>query len=156
MNNRSAPGGAIWPTIIYPDVARAIDWLCGAFGFAERLRVGNSDGKVGHAQLTIGSGGVMLGAARVGQGFDSSDTAEFRPPRAGEVSMYLAVRVDDVDQHCERAKRYGARILSPPTTHSYGERQYVVEDLAGYRWTFSQTVADVDPGEWGATVRCAD
>lgn len=44
---------------------------------------------------------------------------------------------------------YAARILHPPTDYPYGERQYEVEDLAGHRWTFSQTIADVAPEEWG-------
>jgi hypothetical protein len=29
--------------------------------------------------------------------------------------------------------------------------QYSAEDLGGHRWTFSQSIADVDPGSWGAT-----
>jgi predicted enzyme related to lactoylglutathione lyase len=34
----------------------------------------------------------------------------------------------------------------------FGERQYSAEDLAGYRWAFSQSVADVNPEDWGAEV----
>jgi len=49
--NRSGPPGTIVPTLIYDDVAKAIEWLCGGFGFKERLRIGGSDGKIGHAQL---------------------------------------------------------------------------------------------------------
>ena len=36
-----------------------------------------------------------------------------------------------------------------PTDFEYGERQYSVEDLAGHQWTFSETIADVAPEEWG-------
>ena len=49
--NRSAPLGTIVPSLIYNDVARAIDWLCEVFGLAERLRTVGKDGKVTHAQL---------------------------------------------------------------------------------------------------------
>jgi uncharacterized glyoxalase superfamily protein PhnB len=150
--NRSAPSGTIVPSLIYHDVAKAIDWLCDVFGFTERLRAAGEDGKITHAQLAIGQGGVMLGASRTGQGFASPDSAEFRPPRANEVSQTLSVHVEDVDQHYEHAKQRGARFLQPPTTYPYGERQYTAEDLAGHRWTFSQSVADVKPEEWGATV----
>jgi len=94
----------------------------------------------------------MLGSSRIGQGFASPDTAELRPPRPNEVSQILSVHVEDVDSHYEHAKQRGARILQPPATHPFGERQYTAEDLAGYRWTFSQSVADVNPEEWGATV----
>ena len=36
-----------------------------------------------------------------------------------------------------------------PTDHVYGERQYTAEDYAGHQWTFSETLADVAPEEWG-------
>jgi predicted enzyme related to lactoylglutathione lyase/uncharacterized glyoxalase superfamily protein PhnB len=150
--NRSAPCGTIIPTLIYDDVAAAAGWLCHVFGFTERLRAAGRDGKVSHAQLAIGQGGVMLGASRVGQGFPSPDNAILRPPRPNEVTQVLMVRVEDVDSHYEHARERGARILQPPATHPYDERQYTAEDLAGYRWTFSQSVADVNPEEWGATV----
>jgi uncharacterized glyoxalase superfamily protein PhnB len=51
--------------------------------------------------------------------------------------------VDDVDR--------AARILQPPTGYPYGERRYTAQDVAGHRWTFSQTIADVAPEEWGGT-----
>ena len=61
----------------------------------------------------------------------------------------VTIRIEDADGHCERAKARGARITQEPTTHSFGERQYNAEDFAGHSWTFSQSVADVDPAEWG-------
>jgi uncharacterized glyoxalase superfamily protein PhnB len=151
--NRSAPPGTVVPSLIYEDVAAAIDWLCTTFRLTERLRAARPDGTVGHAQISIGEGSVTLGEARVGQGFASPDTAVFRPPRREEVSMTISVSVEDVDQHFEHVRGSGARILQPPETYPYGERQYTVEDLAGYRWTFTQSIADVAPGEWGATTR---
>jgi uncharacterized glyoxalase superfamily protein PhnB len=146
--NRSKPPGTVLPTLIYDDVPRAVEWLCDVFGFTERLRAGTS-----HAQLIHGQGGIMLGQSRTGQGFASPDTAHFRQPRPNEVTTVISVHVDDVDRHYEHALSRGARILQPPVTHVYGERQYTAEDYAGYRWTFSQTVADVDPKEWGAEVK---
>jgi uncharacterized glyoxalase superfamily protein PhnB len=32
----------------------------------------------------------------------------------------------------------------------FGERQYVAQDPGGHRWTFTESVADVAPEEWGA------
>ena len=72
-----------------------------------------------------------------------------RPPRAGEVTHSVLVRVDDARAHCEHARAHGARIDMEPTDYEYGERQYRAEDLAGHVWTFSQTLADVAPEEWG-------
>jgi predicted enzyme related to lactoylglutathione lyase/uncharacterized glyoxalase superfamily protein PhnB len=146
--NRSAPLGTMIPKLTYDDVPKAADWLCDVFGFTERLRAGTS-----HAQLAYGMGGVMLGESRTGQGFaESPDDARLGPPRPNEVSTSLTVHVEEVDRHYEHAKQRGARILQPPVTHMYGERQYTAEDFAGYRWTFTQSVADVDPADWGAKV----
>ena len=61
------------------------------------------------------------------------------------------VRVDDVDGHYDRARKRGAVIDGPPTDYPYGERQYTAEDLGGHRWTFSQSIADVRPEDWGGT-----
>lgn len=152
MHNRSAPGGDIIPSLIYADVAQAADWLCHTFGFRERLRITNHDGKVGHAQLAIGQTGIMLSPPKKGQSPSWDDTAEFRPPRPNEVNLSLTIRVDDVDLHYAIAKERGARILYPPATYPFGERQYTAEDPEGYRWSFSQSVADVNPEDWGATV----
>lgn len=139
--NRSAPRATVVPVLVYEDVGKAIDWLCGAFGFTERLRAAGPGGSISHAQLAIAEGALMLGR----QG------SEFRPPRPNEVSQYVVVHVEDVDRHFERAKQRGARILKPPADMPFGERQYTAEDLAGYRWTFSQSIADVAPEQWGAT-----
>ncbi len=139
-HNRSAPTATVTPVLIYDDVSQAIDWLCGAFGFRERLRAPGRDGKISHAQVVIGEGAVMLGLRG----------GPFCPPHRGEVTQYVHVNVEDVDRHFERAKQFGAQIVEPPTNMPFGERQYTAEDHAGHWWTFSQHVADVAPEEWGA------
>jgi uncharacterized glyoxalase superfamily protein PhnB len=141
MMNRSAPRATVVPILVYKDVGKAIDWLCRTFGFKERLRAGGPTGGVSHAQLDIAEGAVMIGR----------EGAEFRTPRPNEVSQYVVVHVDNVDDHFEHARQCGARILRPPADMPFGERQYTVEDHEGHRWTFSQSIADVPPEEWGAT-----
>jgi uncharacterized glyoxalase superfamily protein PhnB len=59
------------------------------------------------------------------------------------------VHVNDVDRHYERTKQFGTRIINPPTNYPFGERQYTAEDLGGHHWTFSQSIADIDPKTWG-------
>jgi len=147
IHNRSAPVGAVAPRLVYEDPAAAIEWLCRAFGFAERYRYGR-DGTVEGALLAVGEGGVMISGPRVGHG--SAERFEFRPPRPDESSHSLVVQVEDVDRHHEQARLSGARILLSPTTYPFGERQYTAQDFAGRLWTFSQSVADVAPEEWGA------
>jgi uncharacterized glyoxalase superfamily protein PhnB len=135
QRNRSIPAPSVIPVLVYPDVREAVAWLCVAFGFVERLRIGENH----RSQLKAGDGAVIVADVR----------GDRRPPRPGEVTHSVTVRVDDVRGHCERARAHGARILMEPTDFEYGERQYNAEDLAGHQWTFSQTLADVDPADWG-------
>ena len=136
ISNLSAPPGPIVPRLIYENVAAAIDWLRGAFGFTERLRTPpEPDGSIHHVQLNVGEGSVILTA-----------------PSGNQFVPGLMVRVVDIDAHFERAKQFGARILNPLATHAFGERQYSAEDLAGHHWAFTQSVADVRPEAWGAVV----
>jgi uncharacterized glyoxalase superfamily protein PhnB len=131
--NRSVPTATVIPVVAYPNVAEAADWLVHAFGFKVRLRI--ADHRV---QLVFGDGAVVL----TGGGGESGVV----------VTHSVLVRVDDVDSHHEQAVQHGARILSPPTDYSYGERQYTAEDGGGHHWTFSQSIADVDPVDWGGVL----
>jgi uncharacterized glyoxalase superfamily protein PhnB len=136
-SNRSIPSAAVIPVLVYPDVRQAVDWLGAAFGFAERVRIGEDH----RSQLAVREGAVIIADVRHDQ----------RPPRPGEVTHQVMVRVHDAIAHCERARSNGARILMEPTDFEYGERQYAAEDHAGHRWTFSETIRDVVPEEWGGT-----
>lgn len=98
ITNQSAPAASVVPILVYADPGKALEWLCEAFGFAERLRV-EHDKTVFHAQLTVGDGAIMIG--RQGN--------EFRPPRPGEVNQYVHVTVENVDHRCAHAGRSGAR-----------------------------------------------
>jgi uncharacterized glyoxalase superfamily protein PhnB len=61
----------------------------------------------------------------------------------------VLVRVADVRAHCERARGHGAQIVMEPHDFEYGERQYEAIDFAGHHWTFSETLRNVRPEEWG-------
>jgi uncharacterized glyoxalase superfamily protein PhnB len=143
MRNRSAPSAPLVPMLVYDDVNSVIDWLCDSCGFKERVRVQRPDGRVTHAQLEFAGGAVMLGSAG----------ADYRPPRSSEVSHGVLVHVDDVNAHFDRVRNSGARIVTEPADMPFGERQYTVEDSGGHRWTFSESIADVPPEEWGGRTR---
>jgi uncharacterized glyoxalase superfamily protein PhnB len=134
--NRSMPQAQIIPELTYPDVEAALEWLASAFGFSVRLRIGNH-----RAQLQLGTGAIIVksGAA----------------PDVTCPAHSIMVRVENVDEHYDRASTAGARTGGPPTTYPYGERQYTARDCAGYHWTFSQSVRDVDPSEWGGQMQSA-
>ncbi len=141
-SNRSIPSAPVVPVLTYPDVRAAVAWLTGAFGFIERLQIGEDH----RSQVLAGEGAVII--ADVG--------GERRPPRPDEVTASVLVRVEDVEDHSERARAYGARILMEPTDFMFGERQYTAEDLAGHHWTFSETRADIHPDEWGGMLVTPD
>ena len=65
------------------------------------------------------------------------------------VTHLIRVRVEDVGAQFERACGYGAHVVEPPTEREYGERDCTVEDLAGHRWRFAETLRDVAPEEFG-------
>ena len=131
-SNRSIPAATVIPVLYYPDVHAAAAWLCAAFGFTERLRI--FDHRI---QLNVGGGAVV-----VADGPGSS-------PGEGTISVSIMIRVADADEHCAMATRGGAVVVTPLATHPFGERQYTVRDFAGHKWTFSQSVADVEPSTWG-------
>ena len=136
MRNRSAPPASVTPVLSYPDVAAAVGWLTHTFGFVEHVRIGDH-----RAQLGFGDGALIV--ADAGQGR--------RAPTSDGVTHSVMVRVDDVDDHHQRASAAGAHVVSSPETHMFGERQYVALDLAGHQWIFTQSVADVSPETWGGT-----
>jgi uncharacterized glyoxalase superfamily protein PhnB len=124
------PPGLIIPEIPYIDVIKAADWLCQAFGFKKRLQIGNH-----RFQLSFGNAAIV-----VIQGNDLG------------TATIIMISVEDVDAHFEQAVSVGARVINPPADYPFGERQCTVEDIGGHRWTFSQTIADVDPVTWGGTL----
>lgn len=133
--NRSVPDATVIPVLVYPDVREAVTWLTEAFGFTERLRIGENH----RSQLRFGNGALIVADVR----------GERRTPRSGEVTHSVMVRVEDARAHCDRARARGANILMEPTDFEYGERQYSAEDPFGHHWTFTETLADVAPEQWG-------
>ena len=137
--NRSAPTATVVPVLIYDDVAKALEWLCAAFEFVERLRAAGPDGDITHAQLDIAEGAIIVG--KQGGPFTAQTSV---------VNQYVHITVENVDSHSEHAKHVGAEIVEPPSNMPWGERQYTARDHAGHWWAFSQHIADMAPEEWGA------
>ncbi|WPU92045.1 VOC family protein [Mucilaginibacter sabulilitoris] len=131
--NRTMPPCTIIPVLVYANVAETIDWLCNTFGFNERWRVGNH-----RAQLSFGNDTIAINEGQM--------VSEARSDRQ---LHSLLVRVHDIAAHYDHAKRNGAEIIHAPADFPYGERQYTVKDLGGHMWTFSQSIEDLAPEDWG-------
>ena len=128
--NRSVPPCHVIPVLRYPDPGVAAEWLAKAFGFTVRLRIANH-----RIQMRAGEGCFTIGEGNIVPNYSS----------------IVQVRIDDALSHCERARLGGAKILTEPKDHMYGERQYDAEDFYGHRWNFTETIADVEPESWGGT-----
>ncbi|TML65433.1 MAG: glyoxalase/bleomycin resistance/extradiol dioxygenase family protein [Actinobacteria bacterium] len=126
----------ITPYLLYEDVDAALDWLVGAFGFTEDVRMKGPDGRANHAEIRLGDGVVMMG--HPGPDYQN-------PKRRGGATQLVYVYVDDVDKHFATAKAAGAGVLSEPADQFYGDRMYSAEDPEGHQWSFAQHVRDVAP-----------
>ena len=144
FENRSAPPGPVVPQLCYRDTNVASEWLCRVFGFHEVLRWGERDKP--SVQLAVGDGAIFVRPPRAGEGLSER---EMRPPLPSEGSHSLLVPVHEVDKHYRQAMSHGPRLQRELQTYPLiGERQYTVLDLDGHVWTFTQSVADVDPSAW--------
>ncbi len=131
--NAIPSGSTVIPCLRYRDALAMIDWLCNAFGF-EKHAV-HADGEtVHHAQLTFGTGMIMLGSAdnlsEWGKQIAQPDQIGLRETQ----SPYLIVA--DPDAHCMRAKAAGAQIVLDIKDEDYGGRGYCCRDQEGHLWNF--------------------
>ncbi len=136
--NRSIPPVTVIPVLTYSDVPAAATWLVSAFGAVKRVQIGEDH----RVQMSIGDGAFVVA--------EPTDRRLAPDPGApGTVS--IMVRVEDVGVHCDDARAAGATIISEPTDYLYGERQYTALDLAGHSWTFTESIADIAPEDYGST-----
>ncbi|MEM7205779.1 MAG: VOC family protein [Planctomycetota bacterium] len=136
-----------WPRIasgiFYEEAAAAIDWLCRVFGFEVRLRIEGEGGRIEHSELTFGEGLIMVGDVKTRASRPGPSVSRSPKSLDGANTQTLCVCVDDVDEHCAKARAGGATIVDEPTTHDYGEdywsdRTYRAVDLEGHQWWFLQ------------------
>ena len=110
---KPTPSG--WPrlstAIYYDDAAKAIDWLCNAFGFEVRLKVEGEAGRIEHSELTFGEALIMVAQS------GGRPNRPLLPPGASPLSIggantqNIMLFVDNVDEHCAHARKAGARIV---------------------------------------------
>jgi uncharacterized glyoxalase superfamily protein PhnB len=127
------------PMLAYEDGIASLEWLAQVFGFTEQMRLTNSDGTLSHGEMVAGDGLIMLATPspdyqspkRHREGCDAARQWSSVPWVIDGVLVY----VDDVQAHHDRAKGFGATILSELEEDEHG-RRYRTEDLEGHRWMF--------------------
>ena len=128
----------ITPYLYYDNVKAAVAWLENTFGLAKRFEIPAPDGAIMHAEMTLGSGVVMMGQACEEQGGKS-------PKELPAINQSLYVYVDDVDAHHAHAKAAGAPGITDLEDMFWGDRMYGAEDLEGHKWAFAQHTRDIAP-----------
>lgn len=122
----------IMPTLRYRDARAAIDWLCEVFGFERHVVYEGPNGTIGHAELKLGGGMIMLGSGKddeYGRGFKS-------PQELGGVETRSAyIIVPDAYAVHARAVAAGGTIVRPLQNTEYGSREFSVKDPEGHSWS---------------------
>jgi len=128
------------PYLIVDGAAQAIDFYTQVLGAKERMRMGGPDGKIGHAELQVGDGVVMLADEHPDMGY-------LGPKAIGGTPVTIGVYVEDVDKTFDAALKAGAKSLRAVENQFYGDRSGQFEDPYGHRWSVSTHVEDVPPDE---------
>jgi PhnB protein len=122
------------------DTAAAITFYQAAFGARETMRLTMPDGRVGHAEITVGPSRLMLSDPFPEVGIEAPDAS-----RGAAVTIHL--HVDDADAVIARAVDAGATLTVPPRDQSHGERSGAVRDPFGHRWLVGHEIEKVSPEE---------
>ena len=120
--------------------AAAIEFYKSVLGATERGRLPGPDGRIGHAELTMGDSLIMLSDAFPDMGVRD-------PKDIGGTPVTLSVYVEDVDDVFARALAAGAREQRPVQNQFYGDRSGQFVDPWGHRWNVASRVENVSPEE---------
>jgi len=130
----------VTPYMIIDGAARALDYYKRVFGATERMRMPGPDGKIGHAEISIGDSMIMLA--------DEHPEMGARSPRAfGGAAVSIMLYVNDVDATVKAAVAEGAKLLQPVQDKFYGDRMGTIEDPFGHHWHIGTHKEDVPPDE---------
>lgn len=139
----------VTPYLSVPDASAAIDFYTQVFGGTERVRMPEPDGRIGHAEVQIGTSLIMLA--------DEHPEIDFRSPKAvGGTPVTISVYVEDVDKVFDVAVQAGAKALSKVEDQFYGDRSGQFEDPFGHRWSVATHVEDVPPEEMAKRAEAAN
>jgi PhnB protein len=122
--------------LIIRDAASAIDYYKKAFGATEVMRFPGPDGKIGHAELKIAGGNIMLA--------DESPEMGHRSVQSyGGSPVSLMFYVPDVDKSFAQAIAAGGKVKNAVKDQFYGDRSGTLTDPFGLMWTIATHKEDV-------------
>ena len=133
----------VMPYLCCRGAADAIEFYKAVLGATERMRMpGDSPENIGHAEIEIGTGLVMLADEFPDHGFLS-------PQTIGGSPVTVHVYVEDADAVFAKAVAAGATVTRPMEDQFYGDRLGQFTDPWGHRWSVASHVEDVSEEEMG-------
>ena len=130
----------ITPYLCVAGAAAAIDFMVEVFGATERMRISAPGGMIGHAEVAIGDGLVMVSD-------EYPEMGVLGPNSIGGTAVTISVYVEDADATYAKAIAAGATAERPVETQFYGDRGGMFVDPFGHRWHVATHVEDVSPDE---------
>jgi PhnB protein len=130
-------GRVLTPYICCRDAAKAIDWYGEVFGATLTGEpYVEADGRVGHAEIEIDGGVVMLS--------DAYPSFGVAAPPADQLPTYaLVLYVADADATVAAAERAGAAVQRAVEDMFDGSRRGTIVDPFGIRWMLGTHLRDV-------------
>jgi PhnB protein len=139
---QAIPAGyaGVTPYLIIRDATRALEFYKKAFGAVELMRFPTPEGRIGHAEIKIGEGVVMLADESPAMGHKS-------PQTLGGTAVSLMFYVADVDAQYAKALAAGSTVVNPLKDQFYGDRSATLTDPFGHVWTLATHTEDVSAEE---------
>lgn len=130
------------PVLRYRDLPAAVDWLCRTLGFEKHRVVNGEGGSIRLAQLTLGSGIVMLAPVQKTE----LDKLMVQPDEVGGAETQITYFfVADTAAHFARAKAAGAEIVLDNSDKNQSKRGYSCRDPEGHIWSFGSYNPSMQP-----------
>jgi len=131
---------SITPYLIVEGASTAIKFYQNVFGAKNVMRMDTPDGKVAHAELTIGDSKIMLS--------DGCPEMDMKGPKSyGGAAVSVHLYVKNVDEVVKKAVKEGAKLLQEVQDKFYGDRSGLIEDPFGHQWGVSTHVENVTPAK---------
>jgi PhnB protein len=126
------------PQLTLDDAAQTIEWYKKAFGAQEISRGLGPDGKIMHAELSIGDSRFMVNDVMPGsKGLKA----------LGGSPASIWIYVDNSDALFTRAVNAGGVVQMPLEDQFWGDRAGAVADPAGYTWWIATRKEDLTHAE---------
>jgi len=130
----------VFPYLRVKGAQAAVDFYTEVFGAAERFRLTEPAGKIGHVELDLGGTLLMLSE-------EYPEYGMLGPQAPGATGMVIHLHCDNSDELAARAVAAGAAMVREASDAFYGERSCTIRDPFGHEWMLGHEIEKVEPEE---------